>query len=128
MRQSIGPHEDRELELMKAGTKPMSMFIEEVPSSKTYFPEREFDQLVSEGKLVKYVSMEVITGSDGQTNNFRRVLYSLPSEQWRIKSILLVHEIYSALRSGWRPDLDRVIGALLGYNTEDIEYFSRRHE
>jgi hypothetical protein len=32
------------------------------------------------------------------------------------------------LRSGWRPDLDRVIGALLGYNTEDIEYFSRRHE
>jgi hypothetical protein len=128
MEQSIGPHEGRELELMKAGIKPLSMFIEEVPSSKAYFPENEFDQLVSEGKLVKHVSMEAITGPDGQSKSFRRILYSLPLEQWRIKSILLVQEIYSSSRSGWRPDLDRVIGGPLGYDTEDVEYFASRHE
>ena len=128
MKQSIGPHEGQELELMKAGTKPLSMFIEEVPSSEAYFPENEFDLLVSEGKLVKYVSMEIIIGSDGQSRDFRRILYSLPSEQWRIRSILLVQEIYLSSRSGWHPDLDRIIGALLGYEAEDVECFVSRHQ
>jgi hypothetical protein len=127
MKHSIGPHEGQELELMKAGTKPLSMFLEEVPSSEAYFPEDEFDRLVSEGKLMKRVSLEVFVGPDGRSKNFRRILYSLPSEKWRIEAILLVQKIYSS-HSGWRPDLDRVIGSLLGYDVEDIEYFVSRHK
>jgi len=37
----IGPHNDRELELMLAGTKPMAMFSDAVHVS-AYFPRRRF--------------------------------------------------------------------------------------
>ena len=52
----------------------------------------------------------------------RRVLYALPAEEWRIKAMLLVQEIYFSL-GGWRCDLDRVVGALLGYDRLDVEHF-----
>jgi hypothetical protein len=45
-----------------------------------------------------------------------------PERVGRINATLLVQGLYDSL-SGWRPDLDRVIGLLLGYSHEDIEKF-----
>jgi hypothetical protein len=108
---------------MMAGAKPLSMFVEPVPPEFELFPERQFDLLVAEGKLVKNVSLETISGPHDRIIQFRRVLYALPDEAWRIKAMLLVQDLYDSIASGWRPDLDRVIGLLLGYEREDIERF-----
>ena len=122
----VGPHEGRELELMKAGAKPLSMFVEQSPPESESFPEQDFDALVSEGKLVKHVCTNVTKDPAGTDTKIRRVLYALPQEVWRIKALLLVQSLYDSLSPGWRPDLDRVIGLLLGYEREDIEKFLER--
>jgi hypothetical protein len=108
---------------MIAGAKPLSMFVEPVPPEFDYFPESDFDALVSEGKLTKQISSEIVQQPDGKLGRIRRVLYALPDEEWRINAMLLVQSLYSSLPSGWRADLDRVIGLLLGYERRDIEEF-----
>jgi len=118
-----GPHNDRELELMLAGAKPLSMFTEYVESDFKFFPEEEFDALVAEGRLIKNVTFDVINHPKDGDLHFRRVLYALPGEEWRIKAMLLVLDLYRTLAPGWRPDLDRVIGLLLGYEREHVDKF-----
>jgi hypothetical protein len=110
----IGPHEGRELDLMQAGLKPLSMFVDTDPAE--FFPEIEFDRLVLAGMLVKRVH-------DGPNQNavkHRRILYALAGQEWRIDAMLLVLSIHS---SGWHPDIERVVGTLLGYERADIEAF-----
>jgi hypothetical protein len=123
MHKFIGPHEGRELQLMLEGSKPLSMFVETIPAELELFPERDFDKLVREGKLIKHVSIEDCPLPDGKVGKIRTVLYALPSEEWRIKALLLVQTVYASLTPGWRPDLERIIGLLLGYNRDDIEKF-----
>ena len=53
----IGPHEGQELQLMLRGVKPLSMFVETIPAEFDTFPERDFDDAVSKGGLVKNVSI-----------------------------------------------------------------------
>ena len=119
---TIGPHEGRELALMMAGTKPLSMFVEEVPAQSEYFPEDQFDALVAQGKLKKFVSIETSPVPNGVDRNIRRVLYSLPDQEWRINAILSVLAMYKSL-GGFRPDLERMTGDLLGYAHGDVERF-----
>jgi len=119
----IGPHEGRELQLMLAGTKPLSMFLVPIDTEFEIFPEGEFDLLVSEGRLAKSVSLETVKHPDGPDTQVRRVLYALPGEEWRINAMLLVNALYFSLTPGWRPDLERIIGLLLGYGREEIEEF-----
>ena len=118
---SVGPHEGRELALMLAGVKPLSMFVEPVDCDFELFPEEEFDKLVLQQKLKKRVSIE----KSGKTDqpDMRRVLYSLPGDEWRIDAMILVQQLYATLLPGWRPDLERVIGLLLGYERVGIESF-----
>jgi hypothetical protein len=123
VRHLVGPHEGRELELMLSGDKPFSMFVESIPADFEVFSEQDFDRLVSQGKLIKHVSIEVIPVAGGKTGKIRRVLYALPSEEWRIKALLLIQDLYGSLSPGWRPDLERLIGLLLGYSRGDIEKF-----
>jgi len=94
---------------MKAGVKPLSMFVCE-PDLEV-FPEAEFDALVETGALVKREGCEGVV---------RRVLYALPAEAWRIDAKLLVLSVYPP---GWSADLEHAIGALLGYQREDVERF-----
>ena len=112
---------------MLAGTKPLSMFVQDVEFEFEFFPEADFDRAVAEGKLIKHISMAAMTDHQGRDYELRRVLYALPGEEWRIKAFLLVEEIYSTLVPGWRPDLERVIGALLGYEREATERFLAYH-
>jgi hypothetical protein len=37
-----------------------------------------------------------------------------------------VQDIYRRMGPGWRPDLERVIGSLLGYDPEHVEAFIER--
>jgi hypothetical protein len=124
MAPSIGPHEMRELELMKSGEKPLSMFTESIPLDVKAFPEDEFDEMVNDGKLIKRVYTETLQVGSNEIRT-RRVLYALPGEEWRISAAILVHKVYRSL-GGWRPDLDRVIGELLGYDAADIDEFAGR--
>src|SRR5438034_6422904 len=96
----VGPHEDRELELMTKGLKPLCMFSESIPPEFEYFPEQDFDQLVSLGKLKKHVSIEATISPNGEAQ-IRRVLYALPAEEWRIPAMLLVQSTYDTLLPGW---------------------------
>jgi len=123
----VGPHEGRELELMLAGTKPLCMFVEEVPCEVELFPEAEFDALVAEGRLLKNVSSNLVATPQGTKEPVRRVLYCLPHEEWRINAMMMILQLYHSLSPGWRPDLDRAIGLLLGYERADIERFLEWH-
>jgi hypothetical protein len=118
----IGPHEERELELMKLGIKPLSMFVEPIQTEYEVFDEKSFDLLVERGMLVKNVRIENLPTQDGD-QKMRRVLYAQPSQTWRIPAMLLTIDIYNSLLPGIRPDLERITGLLLGYDREDIEKY-----
>ena len=119
----IGPHERDELRRMLDGTKPLSMFVEPLDREFDYFDEPQFDQYVSTGDFLKRIVIEKVEGPERKEHAVRRVLYALKSEAWRIEAMLMVTELYASLVPGWRPDLERMIGTLLGYDREDIENF-----
>jgi hypothetical protein len=118
----IGPHEERELELMKLGTKPLSMFVEPIPSEYEFFDEEQFDALVERGTFVKSVRIENVPTPNGD-QEIRRTCYAQASESWRIPAMLLTLDVYRSLGPGIRPDLERITGLLLGYDREDIEKY-----
>ena len=76
---------------------------------------------------MKQVTVRTAKGPDGEDIQIRRILYALPEEEWRINAFLLVQNLYDSLSPGWKPDLDRAIGLLLGYEREDIEIFLQLH-
>jgi hypothetical protein len=125
----VGPHDDNELALMVAGQKPMCMFVEPIDSEFEIFEEDEFDKLVAEGKLIKRINIEIDKPFKGRS--IRRVIYATPDEEWRINALLMVQGLYDTLLPGWHPDLDRVIGLLLGYARSDVDsyvaWISSRH-
>jgi hypothetical protein len=118
----LGPHDRRELELMLAGRKHLSYFFFEEGAA---FPEeREFDLHVISGFLVKDERVEhFISPERGEETSARNVLYATASEAWRIPAMRMIQGIYRRMGPGWRPDLERVVGSLLGYDPEDVEAF-----
>ena len=119
----VGPHEDRELDLMKTGIKPLAMFVEPLEPEFEYFPETSFDEMVAQGRLVKRTRIENLNGPSGRPESIRRVLYALPHEIWRIDAILFLQDLYDSRPPGRHLDLDRAIGLLLGYDRSDIERY-----
>lgn len=106
-------HTNRELILMLAGTKPLSVFSGTYPPCPDLeeIPERLFDPYVAEGRFIKreYVDLR----DHGRSHRIRRVLYSLPSEVWRIDAYILLQHV--ACKTGWGEGFERMEGALLGY-------------
>jgi hypothetical protein len=123
----IGPHEDRELELMLAGRKPLAMFTEVVSIESDVFPEADFEPYVRSGRIIK---REVFEQMDGPPTGpkqvvLRRVLYALPEEKWRIDAILLACRVEASLQR-WDEGVERIIGLLLGYEDHQIDAFVKR--
>lgn len=118
-----GPHEGRELELLVSGGKPLAMFVEPLPAEYEFFDEQKFDALVEQHALVKDVRIESVTTPGGGQGRVRRVLYSQPSQAWRIPAMLLVLDVYGSRGPGFSPDLERTIGLLLGYERGHIESY-----
>src|SRR6266851_4421858 len=96
----IGPHEDRELELMLSGKKPLAMFTELSPVETGLIPEAEFAPYVSSGHFVMREVLEPTDDVQGLPRgvSVRRVLYALPEEVWRIEAMLLVCRVATRLR------------------------------
>jgi hypothetical protein len=117
----LGPHEERELELMASEAKPLAMFVEPLPTEHEFFDEQEFDALVEQQVLVKKVRVESITTPEGTKGQIRRVLYAQASQAWRIPAMLFIQDAYAALGVGFSADFERIIGLLLGYDRDHIE-------
>ena len=112
----IGPHEDRELELMLAGTKPLAMFTEVVPPSFE-FPEAEFAPYVATGEIIRYEEIYRNPRSEFAT---RIVYFALAGEEWRIDALHAINDaIFSGRRATTEQD-DIETGRLLGYSDEEI--------
>ncbi|MBN9596767.1 MAG: hypothetical protein J0G36_15605 [Afipia sp.] len=120
----LGPHEGRELDLMLAGKKHLSRFDFEDGALPT-FPQKEFEQKVADGLFLKDEQIEEYLAPDGSKIVMRKVLYATISEAWRIPAMRMVDDAYQNL-PGWRADLERLIGSLLGYNSKDVELFIQR--
>ncbi|MBR1210176.1 hypothetical protein [Bradyrhizobium sp. JYMT SZCCT0180] len=127
----VGPHDGRELQLMLEGKKHLSMFLIEDDVEYEDYPDKRFDALTLEGRFVKDVRVERFPLVDGAEMGTRRILYATAGEAWRIPAMLMIQDIYRTLVPGWRPDLERAIGWLLGYDRSDVELFvewlARRH-
>ncbi|SEI00496.1 hypothetical protein [Tardiphaga sp. OK245] len=119
----VGPHEGREFDLMIAGQKHLSMFVFEGSEKYTDYPDPRFDEFVANGRFVKAEKIEKYTLSNGRELSTRYVLYADAQEAWRIPAMLMVQSLYLTLLPGRRPDLERVIGELLGYDRADVEQF-----
>jgi hypothetical protein len=118
----LGPHDGRELELMLEGRKHLSYFFFEVGARQT-FPEDQFDLYVANGFLIKDECVEeFVSPETGELTRARNILYATASEAWRIPAMRIIQDIYRRMR----PDLERVVGALLGYDSRDVESFIER--
>ena len=117
-------HTNRELLLMLEGTKPLASFVGQHPIDPDVedIPERLFDPYVSAGRLLKHEFVEAREVAPGV--RLRRVLYALPSEEWRIKAYTLMLE--TAEKSGWNEGFERMEGALLGYQDWQNDAHIRR--
>lgn len=113
----IGPHNDRELELMLAGTKPMAMFSDAVHVS-SYFPEADFAPYVAAGKIIRIE--EIIPASPYDA---RYLFFALPGEEWRIEEALIMcRNLWAGTVKNHDED-SRRMGELLGYSRGEIEEF-----
>ncbi len=103
-------HTNRELELMLEGKKPLAAFVDVHPQNHDaeVIPEKDFAPYVEKGTFVKREHITI-----GLPHGTRRVLYAVPSEEWRINAYLLLFEI--AEKAGWSEGFERMEGRLLGY-------------
>ena len=102
-------HTNRELGLMLRGIKPLayfSDFVDREPDCVRRY-HSWFGRHVAAGRLTRR------QGDDVELGQFivRRVLYSLPGEEWRIDAMLTLVRLSGA----WTRDRERRFGELLGY-------------
>lgn len=117
--EGIGPHEDRELELMLTGEKPLAMFGDALGSSYE-FPEAEFAPYVANGTIVR---REVVYRPQEPAKPCRFVYFALADEEWRIEAMHQINDKLFVRRERTSPEIERKIGRLLGYSEADIEQF-----
>ncbi len=122
----VGPHEGREFDLMMSGFKHLAMFSIEGEEQSDNYPDPRFEMAVTEGIFVKSSYVVTYTMPDGSELSELVIMYAHAAEEWRISAMQVIKEIYARMGSGWRPDLERVIGYLLGYDDKDVELFIER--
>ncbi|GEP58964.1 hypothetical protein [Reyranella soli] len=122
-------HANRELALMRAGKKPLSVFSGwEISEIERDIYSRLFDPLVNEGIFVRQEYQFSGGGRLVEGSRFEKnfaLLYALKQESWRIPAYRMLRN--SAARSGgWSNDYERLFGTLLGYNDEENDAWLRR--
>jgi hypothetical protein len=117
-------HTGRELELMLARKKPLSMFygeIGELPNEEV-IPEARFAPFVERGQFVRgETTLELAYHPHWKRNvQVKYVFFAVSDEAWRIPAITLV--LKSSLKI-FRPDetSERLTSALLGYSDAEID-------
>ena len=117
-----GPHDDRELELMLAGEKPLALFYDTVPECGV-IPEKAFAPHVDSGKMIKRERLFPSTegSKTGSTPPVRVVFYALPEEVWRIEQAVSLMEEVVFQRGRPNDEDDARLGRLLGYTEGEIK-------
>lgn len=108
----LGPHEEKELELMLNHQKEIALFYTDAEVPEDFFPYLEN----------KTFELKEIKLKDKLLGNFSYYLI------YRLENIAKAEKLASILlknrNSGkFDPDLEREIGRLLGYCDDDIEFY-----
>jgi hypothetical protein len=124
-------HTGKELELMLAGAKPLSMFYDDADTNpeSSLIPEADFDLLVEQRGFKKGVRVFELAFDPrtGRRYRMKSVLYALPGEEWRIPAMFLVTETLLKLKGAGRDEaIERMTGALLGYTGDQIEAYVQK--
>jgi hypothetical protein len=116
-------HTNRELALMLEGTKPLAAFNEifELSYNEEIIPEKAFAPHIAQGTIIKREQIFIAS----HNMKLRRVLYALPSEEWRIDAYLLMWEV--AHKSGWNESMERLEGRLLGYEVWQCDFHFKNY-
>lgn len=109
-------HTNRELLMMLAGEKPLTVFCDSyVPGSGSkVMRDEKFEPYVQAGRFIMREHIEI--DSRDANNSMRWIFYALPSEAWRIDAYILMKK--TAKISGWNDGFERMEGSLLGYTDE----------
>ncbi len=97
---------------MLRGLKPVASFCVDNGPEHLIRDLRIFDRHVELDRLCKREKLAELAGRP-----FRRVLYALTSEDWRIDALLHHYD----LGHGWSAEGERGEGLLLGYAEWEIE-------
>jgi hypothetical protein len=114
-------HTGRELRLMLAGEKPMSVFSKRhpSPSEEPNADVQPFAKWVESGRLTRFE--EIVFDGDDRTTGIAYAMYTLPDESWRAKAYVVLKR--AGARSGWGAGMERVEGLLLGYTDRQIDIY-----
>ena len=106
----LGPHQDKELELMLAGKKPFSLIDTSIMSNRE---QAGWWHATATGKIIHAIGINAKHKAD---------YFSLPGEEWRMGK---ARAIYQNVRdTGTMTDKHHTtLGQLLGYSDEAIQYF-----
>lgn len=105
-----GPHEGREVYLMKTGQKPAALI------SKWLYEDSELKNLVEQGKLKLFV-LKHPTSSDSL------YIITQPDQEWRGRKLVDIYQNIYKRKSGMTDSDHAKIGLLLGYSKSDIQQF-----
>jgi hypothetical protein len=112
-------HTNRELGLMLRGYKPLAYFMDIVGREPDICIRywRMFDRYVAAGSLKKREVVEPIPCLPHL--EYRKLLYALPGQEWRIDAMLaLLNE-----PGAWSDGSERRFGELLGYEAWQMDYW-----
>lgn len=112
----IGPHENKELQLMLNGTKPAAL----ISSNK---------ELINFKPYIKNKQLSLAEKIPYRDTNMYSYVITLPGEEWRGKEI---HDTLLGMRGVKPMSIESIpyhkrLGELLGYSDDDIEHFITRN-
>ena len=108
----LGPHEGQELELLLSGKKPIAYFYELLPI--------EFIKHLEQGSL-SMISKDIETSLSLPFSIM--LIYKDASLADLNELMLCIEKSLKETQLEDRLELDRRIGQLLGYSTQDIEFY-----
>lgn len=112
----IGPHQNKELELMLNGTKPAAL----ISSNK---------ELINFKPYIKNKQLSLAEKIPYRDTKMYSYVITLPGEEWRGKEI---HDTLLGMRGVKPMSIESIpyhkkLGELLGYSDDDIEHFITRN-
>lgn len=115
-------HTGRELSMMLSGVKPMAYFVH-IDGNEIRDPvEEAFEPHVKSQIIVRH-EYNLMLGEKVR-RKATYIIFTLPGEEWRANALMLLKA--SSLKAGWSEGMERMEGALLGYedwqNDLHIEY------
>ncbi len=114
----IGPHEGIEFEIIQNDLKHVALFTADLPLSQDFL-----DALAN--KIYQKLDVELVS-SNGQFRFLSYIIYR-ESHAYFAQKLAKILKQY-LLQGGFNPDYDREIGTILGYTTEDIEFYIQRFQ